>query len=62
MKTAEHLSIDEKEELLILCAKILANFISDCHIDPASKDFNKKLIEGARALAPFMYNLEETRE
>jgi hypothetical protein len=62
MKTVEHLSSHEKENLLVIYAKILSNFPGEVHVDPTSRDFNRKLIEGARYLAPFIYGVEEPGE
>jgi hypothetical protein len=61
MRAIEHLSPQEREDLLVMYAKILGSF-PDSHIDPVSKDFNKRLIEGARYLAPFIYSGKEPEE
>ena len=58
VRTFEHLSAKEKEDLLVMYAKILGSF-PDSHLDPISDNFNKKLTEGAKALAPFIYGVEE---
>jgi hypothetical protein len=57
MKTFDELDKEQKEHLLDLYARILANFPEHAHIDPRSMNFNEKLLEGARFLAPHIYNL-----
>jgi hypothetical protein len=58
MRTIENLSQKEKEDLLILYAKILANFPGEVQVDPVSGNFPQQLIEGAKYLAPFIYGAE----
>jgi hypothetical protein len=56
MRTVAELTEREKENLLILYAKILANFPGHQHVDPSSKEFNESLKKGAKYLAPFIYS------
>jgi hypothetical protein len=56
----EHLGRQDKEDLLVLSAKILATFVGPINLDPNSKEFYKKIIDGAHSIAPFFYaELEE---
>jgi hypothetical protein len=54
----DRLSWEKMENLLVLYAKILANFPRQVAGDPMSEEFLKKLVEGARELAPFIFGVD----
>jgi hypothetical protein len=61
IKTTDHLSVVEREELVLLFAKILENCPSITaklgDIKPGTPEFAQILEEGARSIAPFIYHV-----